>query len=146
MKPKILVGCPTSFHKEYCLNEYAKSVKELSYNNYDILLVDNSSDDNYLDKIKSYGLNAIKGIRCLLPPGSFYVFPNISRFLKKRFNGKIINTSADFADFLLEEAEVAVVPGEAFGGEGHIRMAYATSMENIKEGLKRIEDAVTKLE
>jgi len=97
-------------------------------------------------KIIVDGLNAIKGIRCLLPPGSFYVFPNISRFLKKRFNGKIINTSADFADFLLEEAEVAVVPGEAFGGEGHIRMAYATSMENIKEGLKRIEEAVTKLE
>src|SRR3972149_6565135 len=92
------------------------------------------------------GLNAIKGVRCTLPPGTFYAFPNISRLLKKRFNGKAINSSGDFAEFLLEEAEVAVVPGEAFGGEGHIRLSYATSMENIKEGLKRIEDAVRKLE
>lgn len=92
------------------------------------------------------GLNAIKGVRCTLPQGTFYAFPNISRLLKKRFNGKAINSSGDFAEFLLEEAEVAVVPGEAFGGEGHIRLSYATSMENIKEGLKRIEDAVRKLE
>src|SRR3990170_4263633 len=96
-------------------------------------------------KVIVNGLNAIKGIRCMLPPGSFYVFPNISKVLKKRFNGKAINSSADLAEFLLEEAEVAVVPGEAFGAEGHIRMAYATSMENITEGLKRIEEAVEKM-
>lgn len=58
---KILVGCPTSFHKEYALNEYAKAVKNLSYNNYDVLLVDNSPDNNYLKKIKSLDLNVIKG-------------------------------------------------------------------------------------
>src|SRR3989338_115388 len=96
-------------------------------------------------KVIVNGLNAIKGIRCMLPPGSFYVFPNISKVLKKRFNGKAINSSADLAEFLLEEAEVAVVPGEAFGAEGHIRMAYATSMENITEGLKRIGEAVEKM-
>jgi len=55
---KILIGCPTSFHKEYCLNEYAKAVKEL---NQDILLVDNSPNDEYLKKIKKLGLNVIKG-------------------------------------------------------------------------------------
>src|SRR3989344_8870143 len=60
MKQKILVGCPTSFHKEYCLNEYAKSVKELSYNNYDILLVDNSPNNDYLEKIKKLNLQVIK--------------------------------------------------------------------------------------
>lgn len=97
-------------------------------------------------KVIVSGLNEIKGVRCLLPPGSFYVFPNVSKLLKKRFKGKAIHTSADLADFLLEEAEVAVVPGEAFGGEGHIRLAYATSMENIKEGLKRIGEAVKELE
>ena len=58
---KVLVGCPTSFHKEYALNEYAKAVKNLSYKNYDVLLVDNSPDGNYLRKIKSLNLNAIKG-------------------------------------------------------------------------------------
>lgn len=96
-------------------------------------------------KVIVSGLNAIKGVRCMLPPGSFYVFPNISKLLKKRFNGKAINSSADLAEFFLEEAEVAVVPGEAFGAEGHIRMAYATSMENITEGLKRIGEAAEKL-
>ena len=74
------------------------------------------------------------------------MFPNISRLLKKRFDEKVIKTSGDIAEFLLDEAEVAVVPGEAFGCDGHIRLSYATSMENIKEGLKRIEDAVKKLE
>ena len=61
MKPRVLVGCPTSFHKEYALKEYAESVKFLSYDNYDVLLVDNSPDNNYFDKIKSLGLNVIKG-------------------------------------------------------------------------------------
>jgi GT2 family glycosyltransferase len=61
MTLKLLVGCPTSFHKEYSLKEYADSVKSLDYNNYDILIVDNSQDDVYLNKIKEYGLNAIKG-------------------------------------------------------------------------------------
>lgn len=58
---KVLVGCPTSFHKEYCLAEYANAVKGLSYKNKDILLVDNSPDDEYIKKIKSLGLQAIKG-------------------------------------------------------------------------------------
>lgn len=60
MKPKILVGCPTSDYKEECLNEYANAVKNLSYDNYDILLVDNSKDDKYSERIKTSGLNVIK--------------------------------------------------------------------------------------
>ena len=61
MEPKVLVGCPTSFHKEYALKKYAEAVKSLSYDNYDVLLVDNSPDNSYFDKIKSLGLNVIKG-------------------------------------------------------------------------------------
>ena len=61
MNPKVLLGCPTSFHKEYALKEYAEAVKTLDYDNYDILLVDNSPDDIYLNKIKNLGLNVIKG-------------------------------------------------------------------------------------
>ncbi|MEK6834809.1 MAG: glycosyltransferase family A protein, partial [Nanoarchaeota archaeon] len=61
MNPRVLVGCPTSFHKEYALKQYSNSVKFLDYDNYDILLVDNSQDDTYLNKIKESGLNAIKG-------------------------------------------------------------------------------------
>lgn len=59
--PKILVGCPTSFHKEYALKQYVEALKSLTYPNFDILLVDNSPDDSYLKKIQSYGLNVIKG-------------------------------------------------------------------------------------
>src|SRR3989344_246742 len=61
MAQRVLVGCPTSFHKEYCLKEYAESIKSLAYKHYDILLVDNSPNDEYLQKIKSLGINAIKG-------------------------------------------------------------------------------------
>jgi len=59
--PKVLVGCPTSYHKEYALKQYAEAVKSLDYDNYDILLVDNSPDDVYYNKIKENGLNVIKG-------------------------------------------------------------------------------------
>lgn len=92
------------------------------------------------------GLNSIKGIKCIMPKGAFYVFPNIRRLLNKRFGDMVIKTSADMADFLLEQAEVAVVPGDAFGGWNYMRLSYATSLENIKEGLKRIGEAVLKLE
>lgn len=61
MKPKVLVGCPTSFHKEYCLDKYADAVKNLTYDNYDILIVDNSKDNEYFNKIKQKGLLVIKG-------------------------------------------------------------------------------------
>jgi len=60
MNPKVLVGCPTADSHEYCLKEYAKAVNNLSYDNYDILLVDNSEGDKYFNKIKSLGLNVIK--------------------------------------------------------------------------------------
>ena len=59
--PKILVGCPTSFHKEYALKEYAEAVKSLDYDNYDVLLVDNSPDNVYYNKVQKHGLNVIKG-------------------------------------------------------------------------------------
>lgn len=85
-------------------------------------------------------LNSIEGIKCIKPEGAFYVFPNISSYIK----GDIKN-DIDFASYLLEEAKVAVVPGSAFGAEGYIRMSYATSMENIKEGINRIKEALKKL-
>ena len=61
MLPRILVGCPTSFHKRYCLDEYARGVKSLTYDKFDILLVDNSKDDLYFKDIKNAGLPAVKG-------------------------------------------------------------------------------------
>lgn len=84
-------------------------------------------------------LNSIDGISCLKPQGAFYVFPDISSLIEKSYKGRIIKDSISFAQILLDEAKVAVIPGAAFGVDGYIRLSYATSMENIKEGLDRIE-------
>lgn len=91
-------------------------------------------------------LSEIKGITCFKPQGAFYVFPNISAYLGKKFNGKTINTDSDFCDFLLDNAKVACVAGSGFGAPGFMRLSYATSMENIEKGLDRIATAVEKLQ
>jgi aspartate aminotransferase len=90
-------------------------------------------------------LNALPGIHCLKPQGAFYVFPNVSNLLGRTANGKKLASPCDFADYLLEEAKVAVVPGEDFGSKEHIRFSYATALEDIEKGCKRIAAAVGKL-
>lgn len=90
-------------------------------------------------------LNGIKGITCLKPEGAFYVFPNISGLLGKTTNGKKLSTPCDVADYFLEEAKVAGVPGEDFGSQQHIRFSYATSLDDIDKGCQRIQQAVAKL-
>lgn len=84
------------------------------------------------------GLNAIPGIRCRRPQGAFYVFPNVSSFGK---------TSDSLADYLLEAAGVALLPGTAFGahGEGYLRLCFATSQANLRLALERMADALAKL-
>ncbi|KJU84515.1 class I and II aminotransferase [Candidatus Magnetobacterium bavaricum] len=91
------------------------------------------------------GLNAIQGVSCIMPEGAFYAFANIKDILGRRFNQTEIKSCSDLSMYLLEEAHVALVPGGAFGADGFIRMSYATSMQNIKEGLLRIKDALEKL-
>jgi len=90
-------------------------------------------------------LNKIPGIHCLKPEGAFYVFPNIAALIGKSANGKKLSSPCDVADYLLEEAKVAGVPGEDFGSQQHIRFSYATSLADIEKGCKRIADAVAKL-
>jgi aspartate aminotransferase len=90
-------------------------------------------------------LNRIDGIRCLKPQGAFYVFPNVSGLFGKAFKGKLLTAPCDVADFLLDEARVAVVPGEDFGSREHIRFSYATSLDEIDRGCARIRDAVARL-
>ena len=92
------------------------------------------------------GLNAISGLSCRKPDGAFYAMMNVSALLGKRFDGKVLSDSADFADALLTNAKVAVVPGNAFMAEGYCRLSYATSMQNIQEGLTRIEAFVKALQ
>ncbi len=88
-------------------------------------------------------INSINNLSCLKPQGAFYVMVNISKLIGKTINGKVINNSIDFADYLLEDAKVAVVPGIGFGNDNYIRLSYATSLDNIKEGLNRIEKAIS---
>jgi aspartate aminotransferase len=91
-------------------------------------------------------LNAISGVKCLKPQGAFYVFPDIAALIGKKGNGKKMASPCDIADYLLEEAKVAVIPGEDFGSNAHIRISYATSLENIEEGCRRMRDAFTKIQ
>ena len=86
-------------------------------------------------------LNEIKGVRCLLPKGAFYAFPNVKELIL--MGG--LKSDFELCDYLLEEAKIAVVPGSAFGMPGYLRFSYATSMENIVEGLERFKKAVEKL-
>ena len=91
-------------------------------------------------------LNSIEGISCILPEGAFYAYPNVSELIgKKTLNGKILNNDAEIVEWLLESAEVAAVPGVAFGLEPYFRVSYATSLEVLKEAMNRIEKAVLTL-
>jgi len=91
-------------------------------------------------KVLVDGLNSIPGIHCANPDGAFYVFPRVSDLY-----GGEINSSDAFAEYLLKEAQVAVVPGSGFGADEYVRLSYATSMANIQKGLERIATACEKL-
>lgn len=90
-------------------------------------------------------INAIDNLSCVTPEGAFYVMVNISKVLNKEVDGVIIKDSLTFSDLLLENERVAVVPGIAFGVEEFVRLSYATSIENIKNGLDRIEKFVNNI-
>ena len=90
-------------------------------------------------------LNKIPGVSCYKPVGAFYVFPNFSSYYGKSYRGKKISNSTNLADFFLDVAKVAVVPGVEFGADPFERLSFATSMENIREGLDRIEEALKQL-
>lgn len=91
------------------------------------------------------GLNNIPGFRCAEPGGAFYAFPNVSALYGKRWGDRVINNSDAFAEYLLEVARVAVVPGSGFGAEENIRLSYACSLDTIHNGLARIAEAVQAL-
>ena len=88
-------------------------------------------------------LNEIPGFVCPTPTGAFYVYPSVKGVLGKSIRGKVPTTSAELATILLEEVEVAAVPGEAFGPSGYLRFSYATSDADIVEGIGRIKKLLT---
>jgi len=96
---------------------------------------------NYmLQKVRS-----IPNVSCIEPKGAFYLFPNMSAYYEKEYEGMQIRNSYGLAYFLLKTARVAVVPGDAFGADNCIRLSYASSMERIEEAMERIIDAMAKL-
>ncbi|MGB7845263.1 MAG: pyridoxal phosphate-dependent aminotransferase [Candidatus Acidiferrum sp.] len=90
------------------------------------------------------GLREIPGVTCAWPGGAFYAFPNVSAHLQGR--NALANTCTELAKELLERAHVALVPGEAFGAPGFLRLSYATSLERIEEGLRRLTKFFTRAE
>ena len=87
-------------------------------------------------------LNEIEGFKLNIPEGAFYVFPDISSFFGKTLRGRIINNATDFSLYLLEEAMVATVTGEAFGDANCIRFSYAASEKDLREAIRRIKESL----
>ncbi len=88
-------------------------------------------------------LNEIPGVECPTPTGAFYVYPSVKGVLGKEIRGKRPHTSAELASLILDEVEVAAVPGEAFGPSGYLRFSYATSDEDIVEGITRVKNLLS---
>jgi aspartate aminotransferase len=94
------------------------------------------------------GLNALPGVRCVMPKGAFYAFANVAGLFGRRVpdSSKKLGGSTDVAEFLLDRARVAVVPGLDFGSDAHVRLSYATSASLIREGLARMRAAIDTLD
>ncbi|HET8959039.1 pyridoxal phosphate-dependent aminotransferase [Nocardioides sp.] len=84
-------------------------------------------------------LGEIDGVVCPTPQGAFYAYPQVKGLLGKEYGGRVIDTSADLAEYILEQVEVAVVPGEAFGSPGYLRLSYALGDDDLVEGITRLQ-------
>ncbi|MDD4568839.1 MAG: pyridoxal phosphate-dependent aminotransferase, partial [Tepidanaerobacteraceae bacterium] len=147
--PKELIKAMTNFqsHSTSNPNSIAQKASLEAFSN-------PSKDENIKKMINEFlrrrnymvqRINSINNISCRLPMGAFYVFMNISGTFGKQCDGKIIKDSTSFSAVLLEKYKVALVPGIAFGDDNYVRLSYATSIENIKKGLDRIERFVEML-
>jgi aspartate/methionine/tyrosine aminotransferase len=83
-------------------------------------------------------LNEIDGVTCLEPEGAFYAFPSVRGLLGRPLRGRVPATSGELAEICIDEAKVAVVPGEAFGAPGYFRMSYALGDDDLVEGVRRL--------
>jgi aspartate aminotransferase len=89
-------------------------------------------------------LNAMPGVTCLEPQGAFYAFPSFEAVLGRELAGRTPNTTTELAEIILDEAKVAIVPGEAFGAPGYARLSFALGDDDLVEGLDRIGDLLAK--
>ena len=85
-------------------------------------------------------------MKCNMPKGAFYFFPDVSAFFGKAFNGTTINNASDLCLFLLDDAHVSLVTGEAFGDPACVRLSYAASEEDLREAISRIKTSLAKLQ
>ena len=90
-------------------------------------------------------INSIKGLSCVKPDGAFYIMMNVSKLFGTKYMHREIRNTLDFSEMLLEKSWVAVVSGEGFGANDFVRLSYATSMDNIKKGMDRIEEFVARI-
>lgn len=91
-------------------------------------------------------LHQIQGLDCVVPHGAFYCMVDVSGLFGRKYGDRVIESAHGFADMLLDEAAVAVIPGEAFGAPEYVRLSYAISEEDILEGLNRIDKFIAKLD
>ena len=84
-------------------------------------------------------LNEIDGVVCPTPQGAFYAYPSVKGLIGREHGGRFVETSADLAEYILDEVEVAVVPGEAFGSPGYLRLSYALGDDDLVEGITRLQ-------
>jgi aspartate/methionine/tyrosine aminotransferase len=84
-------------------------------------------------------LNEIEGVFCPMPQGAFYAYPSVKGLLGREYDGHVIDSSAALAEYVLEQVEVAVVPGEAFGTPGYLRLSYALGDDDLVEGITRLQ-------
>jgi aspartate/methionine/tyrosine aminotransferase len=84
-------------------------------------------------------LSEIDGVVCPTPQGAFYAYPSVKGLLGKEYGGRVIESSAELAEYVLDEVEVAVVPGEAFGSPGYLRLSYALGDDDLAEGITRLQ-------
>lgn len=90
-------------------------------------------------------LNEIPGVKCRMPEGAFYVFPNVQQLLERSYKGAPVGTSMRLSEILLDDFQVAAVPGAPFGAEGYLRLSFATSRANIEKGVERLRSFVENL-
>ena len=91
-------------------------------------------------------LNALEGVKCAMPGGAFYMFPDFSHYLnKKTVEGKILQDTFDLSDYILADAKVVTVAGDGFGASGYLRFSFATNKETIINGIQRIKNSLEKL-
>ena len=91
-------------------------------------------------------LNNLPGVKCAIPNGAFYVFPDFSSYLNRKGNGKLLKDTFDISEYILDSVQVVTVPGDGFGSSEHIRFSYATNRKIIQEGMDRVKKALAMIE